>query len=109
MFKKRLRVVVTTEDFRNSTNYSDATNCPLAVAIRRQFNVKLVAVVKGAVNIHNELSKESAFYTLTHKWCSHQECYDGDLKGVNIDEMIAMAKADFVVFPDKVLILKLDN
>lgn len=107
MFKKRLRVVVTTEDFRNAKCYTDATNCPLVVAIKRQIGgVTYASCSVGHVEIKHTFGR--AHYSVTKKWCSYQELYGGKLKGLEIDDMIGMAKADKnVVFPDKVLILKL--
>lgn len=107
MFKKTLRVVVTTEDFRNANCYTDATNCPLVVAIKRQIGgVLYVSCSRGHVQIKNTFG--DAHYSVTKKWCDLQELYGGKLKGLRIDDMIAMAKADKnVVFPDKVLILRL--
>ena len=92
--KDNMKIKVLTEDFRNSSGYTEATNCPLAIAIKRQLDVYKVTVSVGSVSIKNEPSGIWKPYNVTHDWCSGQRVYKGKYKGMEIDDMIDLAKQD---------------
>lgn len=88
------KITVLTEDFRNSSGYTEPTNCPLAIAIKRQLGVYDVNVRMGEVIIKNEPNSRWGVYNVTYDWCSDQKVYKGKYKGMPIDEMIVLAKQD---------------
>ena len=88
------KITVLTEDFRNSISYTEPTNCPLAIAIKRQLGVYDVGVSIGSVTIKNEPSDIGKRYNVTYDWRSNQKVYKGKYKGMEIDDMINLAKQD---------------
>ena len=89
-----MKIKVLTEDFRNAVSYTTSSECPLAVAVKRQLDVYNVTVSVGRVSIKNEPSSIWKSYNVTHDWRSDQRVYDGEYGGMNIDEMINLAKQD---------------
>jgi hypothetical protein len=88
------KITVLTEDFRNSSGYTETTNCPLAIAIKRQLDVYKVTVSMGNVTIKNEPNSRWGVYNVTYDWCSDQKVYGGEYEGMHIDEMIDLAQQD---------------
>ena len=88
------KITVLTEDFRNSSGYTEPTNCPLAIAIKRQLDVYKVSVSMGGVHTRNEPNSRWGVYNVTFDWCLDQKVYKGKYKGMSIDEMIDLAKQD---------------
>ncbi len=89
-----MKITVLTEDFRNSRGYTESTNCPLAIATKRQLDVYKVTVSMGSVTIKNEPNGIWKHYNVTYDWCSDQKVYKGKYKGMSIDKMIDLAKQD---------------
>jgi len=90
-----MKIKITTEDFRNATEYVDNNTCPLATAIKRQLDVNDVSVSIGCVNIRKK------FYRVNWDWCSEQKVYGGEYEGMTIDEMIDLAKSNpDIEFPE---------
>ena len=90
-----LKIKITTEDFRNATEYVDNNTCPLATAIKRQLDVNGVSVSVGCVYIRKE------FYRVNWDWCFDQKVYEGEYEGMTIDEMIDLAKSNpDIEFPE---------
>jgi len=104
-----MKIQITTEDFRNATKYSDPDNCPLAVAIKRQFpQVTFVSCSIGEVTIGDQQRVKYNNYFVTFKWNSDQEVYGGEYEGMSIDEMINLAKSNPTIeFPTIELKLEL--
>jgi hypothetical protein len=101
MKKSKIKISVTTKHFRESEHYSNPGKCPLAVAVKELYPNKNVGVHIGFVQIGGN------HYEVTDDWCFSQEIYGGKLKGLSIDDMIAMAKNDeSIEFPTKTLILQ---
>ena len=88
-----MKIQITTEDFRNATKYSDPNNCPLVVAIKRQFpQATYVSCSIGIVTIGDQQREYN--YFVTFKWNSDQEVYGGEYEGMSIDGMINLAKSN---------------
>jgi len=99
--KDNMKIKVTTEDFRNSINYTYTSSCPLAVAIKRQLEVYNVTVSMGNVNIRNKKDEDLKRYNVTSYWRSDQRIYKGEYEGMSINDMIKLAKSNpDIEFPE---------
>jgi hypothetical protein len=99
--KRTIKVKITTEHFKNATNYSDNENCPLAMAVKDVFpEVTEIDVICGWVIVGRKT------YSVTKDWNSGQKIYGGKFKGMDIDEMIKLAKGGTRI-PIKYLTLNL--
>lgn len=96
-----MKIKVTTEDFRNATSYTCTSKCPLAVAVKRQLDVYKVTVSLGNVSIKNEPSGIWKSYGVDYDWCSEQRIYKGEYEGMEMDDMIELAKSNpDIEFPE---------
>ena len=96
-----MKITVKTEDFRNAKEYTATSECPLAVAIKRQLDVYKVSVAMGSVFIKNEPFIPWKSYDVDYDWCSEQKVYGGEFERMRIDEMIELAKSDPTIeFPE---------
>ena len=89
-----MKITVLTEDFRNSSGYTEPTNCPLAIAIKRQLDVYKVSVSMGGVHTRNEPNSRWEECNVTYDWSQDQNVYGGEYEGMHIDEMIDLAQQD---------------
>ena len=102
-----MKIQITTEDFRNANCYTDTTNCPLAIAVKRQVEADFVSCSIGSVTIKN--GEQEKTYSVTWDWCSDQQLYKGEYENMRIDDMIHLAKNNpDVEFPTIELELELE-
>ncbi len=85
-----MKIQITTEDFRNANCYTDITNCPLAIAVKRQVEADLKSCSIGNVTIKN--GEQEKIYSVTWDWRNDQQLYKGEYWGMKIDDMIRLAK-----------------
>ena len=96
-----MKIKVTTEDFRNATDYTEASECPLAMAIKRQLEVYKVSLFIGSVNIKNKKGGGWKRYDVDRDWRFDQRIYKGKYEGMDIDDMIELAKSNpDIEFPE---------
>jgi hypothetical protein len=96
-----MKIKVTTEDFRNATKYTEPSECPLAMAIKRQLGVYEVNVCVGSVLIKNKEGEDWKIYNVTRDWCAGQRIYKGEYEGMHINDMIKLAKSNpDIEFPE---------
>jgi len=96
-----MNIKVLTEDFRNATNYNDANFCPLAVAVKRQLDVYDVSIFIGNVNIKYKMGDNWKRYDVTYDWRKEQRIYGGEYGGMDIDDMVELAKSNpDIEFPE---------
>ena len=87
-----MKIQITTEDFRNANCYTDATDCPLATAVKRQVEADLVSCSIGNVSIKKDYYTKR--YSVTWDWGNDQQLYKGEYEGMSIDDMINLAKSN---------------